>query len=285
MLCSVFDCKNKWVEKSHISFHCFPKDPKRAALWLRNLNMVEFKPKKYSRICSEHFTPGCFNRTLSFVRLRENVEPTIRRPFPLSPEEEASRTLSKCKAPKESSSIKKPKSSNSLEHLHVPLLEEFNIVKVDHSYCLPSAELIKQKLQMQTDNIVELWTQTEKNRRNSNIMSKRLNEFGDIFKDSKFQGLMSEEARAVLDTMSDMPKELDEGNHSPPPEQDIPKPQYPPELRAFALTLSLYSSNAYEFARDIYDLDLPSLSVIQNWYSSIENESEAPTDSKDPLEI
>jgi len=36
-----------------------------------------FKPTKYSSICSEHFTPDCFKRECNNKLLKENAVPTI----------------------------------------------------------------------------------------------------------------------------------------------------------------------------------------------------------------
>ncbi|XP_071749625.1 uncharacterized protein [Lepeophtheirus salmonis] len=47
---------------------------------------------------------------------------------------------------------------------------------------------------------------------------------------------------------------------------------YSPELRAFALTLSFYSTKAYSYARKTFDLCLPSLSTIRNWYSNVDSD-------------
>ena len=37
---------------------------------------------------------------------------------------------------------------------------------------------------------------------------------------------------------------------------------YPPELRSFALTLTFYSTKAYNYVRKSFDLGLPHVSVI-----------------------
>lgn len=47
---------------------------------------------------------------------------------------------------------------------------------------------------------------------------------------------------------------------------------YPPEMRAFALTLHFYSAKAYRYVRKSFALSLPHTSVIRRWYSGINGE-------------
>ncbi|KAL3189847.1 hypothetical protein MRX96_020867 [Rhipicephalus microplus] len=51
------------------------------------------------------------------------------------------------------------------------------------------------------------------------------------------------------------------------------KGKYPPELRAFALTLHFYSPAAYEYVRSKFNEALPSQRTLRGWYKSIQ---EAP---------
>jgi len=45
--------------------------------WLINMRRDKFTPVKSSRLCSEHFTEECFDRTGQTVRLRDNAVPTV----------------------------------------------------------------------------------------------------------------------------------------------------------------------------------------------------------------
>ena len=49
----------------------------------------------------------------------------------------------------------------------------------------------------------------------------------------------------------------------------ICRKKYPPELRAFALTLQFYSTKAYNFVRKHFNLALPHPAAIRRWYQSI----------------
>jgi len=44
---------------------------------------------------------------------------------------------------------------------------------------------------------------------------------------------------------------------------------YPPELRAFALTLQFYSSKAYDYVRQIFNKCLPHPQTISSWYKCL----------------
>ena len=55
---------------------------------------------------------------------------------------------------------------------------------------------------------------------------------------------------------------------------------YPPELRAFAMTLKFYSTKAYNYVRDSFDLGLPHVSIIWRWCDSVNVE---PGFTKDVL--
>ena len=56
----------------------FPlSNPERCQKWVRNLRRQDFKPSRYTVLCSAHFEASCFDRTGQTVRLREDAEPTI----------------------------------------------------------------------------------------------------------------------------------------------------------------------------------------------------------------
>lgn len=57
---------------------------------------------------------------------------------------------------------------------------------------------------------------------------------------------------------------------------------YSPFIRAFAITLHFYSPRAYSYVRSVFNRNLPSVSTIRNWFSSING---APGFSQEALEI
>lgn len=61
-----------------IRFLRFPKDPELRIKWVQAVKRKDWEPTKYSYLCSNHFAEPDFDRTsLCYVRLRENVFPTI----------------------------------------------------------------------------------------------------------------------------------------------------------------------------------------------------------------
>ena len=61
--CCVVDCHN-YESTGNVSFHRFPiRDPEQRELWIKAVNRINpdktpWKPTKYDRICSVHFTDG-----------------------------------------------------------------------------------------------------------------------------------------------------------------------------------------------------------------------------------
>lgn len=45
--------------------------------------------------------------------------------------------------------------------------------------------------------------------------------------------------------------------------------KYTEEVKAFALTLQLYSNKAYEYVRKIFNLSLPHPRTLRSWYTKV----------------
>ena len=59
-----FDCNNDSRFTTGISYHCFPSDPSIREQWLAKISRADLVISKHSRLCSEHFTPDCYERDL-----------------------------------------------------------------------------------------------------------------------------------------------------------------------------------------------------------------------------
>jgi len=46
-------------------------NPDRVKAWEHAMHRINFRATKWSRVCSKHFTPDCFDRSGQTVRLRE----------------------------------------------------------------------------------------------------------------------------------------------------------------------------------------------------------------------
>ncbi|KAE8632539.1 hypothetical protein XENTR_v10001571 [Xenopus tropicalis] len=76
--CSAYGCKNRYDKDKPISFHKFPlKRPLLCRKWEAAVRRADFKPTKYSSICSDHFTADCFKRECNNKLLKDNAVPTI----------------------------------------------------------------------------------------------------------------------------------------------------------------------------------------------------------------
>ena len=100
---------------------------------------------------------------------------------------------------------------------------------------------------------------------------RKINSLRDVIKELKKSCNLSESAETHLNNIMDgipraimtrLSKNLRSGKTS--------REKYPSELRQFALTLSFYSSKAYEFVRKTFAFGLPDQSTIRKWATSID---------------
>ncbi|XP_030640807.1 THAP domain-containing protein 1 [Chanos chanos] len=76
--CSAYGCKNRYHKDKNISFHKFPlARPDVCGKWVAAMRRKNFKPTKYSNICSQHFTKDCFKRECNNRVLKENAVPSL----------------------------------------------------------------------------------------------------------------------------------------------------------------------------------------------------------------
>ncbi|XP_026098670.1 uncharacterized protein LOC113069810 isoform X3 [Carassius auratus] len=76
--CSAYGCKNRYHKDKNISFHKFPLTrPDICGKWLAAIKRRNFKPTKYSNICSQHFTRDCFKRECNNRVLKDNAVPSL----------------------------------------------------------------------------------------------------------------------------------------------------------------------------------------------------------------
>ncbi|RXG67097.1 THAP domain-containing protein 1 [Armadillidium vulgare] len=107
--CSAINCSNKSTLNCGKSFFRFPLTNKKLTkIWGMKMKHWKFYPCKFSKICSDHFTPDCINPGVGFGKptLKQNAIPTI---FNFSPssklkkrkEQEYFETKSKISSPKQ----------------------------------------------------------------------------------------------------------------------------------------------------------------------------------------
>ncbi|XP_051956799.1 THAP domain-containing protein 1 [Xyrauchen texanus] len=76
--CSAYGCKNRYHKDQNISFHKFPlARPDVCGKWVAAIKRRNFKPTKYSNICSQHFPKDCFKRECNNRVLKDNAVPSL----------------------------------------------------------------------------------------------------------------------------------------------------------------------------------------------------------------
>lgn len=59
--CAAYNCVERRLNGSDISFHTFPKNDKLKKQWIIAIRRKNYKPGKSAKICSKHFTPDSFD--------------------------------------------------------------------------------------------------------------------------------------------------------------------------------------------------------------------------------
>ena len=153
-------------------------------------------------------------------------------------------------------------------------------VNQEHSYgTFESPRRLKRRIDDLVDKVECLTKKVKLFKQKARRLARKVDTLTSVVDDLKANNLVSSGCAELLEsTFSAVPRELmkrlvsQKANKSPG--------AYPPELRAFAMTLKFYSTKAYNYVRESFDLGLPHVSVIRRWYSSVDGE---PGFTKDAL--
>ncbi|KAL3186990.1 hypothetical protein MRX96_026087 [Rhipicephalus microplus] len=129
----------------------------------------------------------------------------------------------------------------------------------------PTKQFYKDKVLSSQEEITQLKKKVKTLQQTKRRLVKRNESAQEIIKEIREQKLLSEEGSHVFSSVfSDDIQQLlcRVGNEQ--------KGKYPPELRAFALTLHFYSPDAYEYVRSKFNEALPSQRTLRGWYKSIQ---------------
>ncbi|KAH8034776.1 hypothetical protein HPB51_002190 [Rhipicephalus microplus] len=129
----------------------------------------------------------------------------------------------------------------------------------------PTKQFYKDKVLSSQEEITQLKKKVKTLQQTKRRLVKRNESAQEIIKEIREQKLLSEEGSHVFSSVfSDDIQQLlcRVGNEQ--------KGKYPPELRAFALTLHFYSPAAYEYVRSKFNEALPSQRTLRGWYKSIQ---------------
>jgi hypothetical protein len=143
-------------------------------------------------------------------------------------------------------------------------------IAVEHSYVTyESPRKLKRKLNITSDKFFSLRKKLKIERQRTHRLKKRVTSLQTVVDNLHKQNLVNDTCVELLEgTYSGVPLAvmkrivLRKG-------KTVTHKAYPPELRAFALTLQFYSTKVYNYVRQHFSLALPSLSAIKRWYQSV----------------
>ncbi len=215
--------------------------------------MENFSPKNWSRICSIHFSDNCFKANRTRKILKEDAVPEI---FPTFPSH-----LKKKKNPR------KPPPERSAKSLYA-VNSDFskNSIHHDHPYALPSQNDLKRKLEISFEENSQL-------KKRIKLLEAKIASLNDIITELKEKNLINDEVGTILEQASlKVPAEIFERLSCSKPGSEQTKACYSKELKAFAVTLQFYSSKAYNYVRNTFNMCLPHENTVRRWYTAVDAE-------------
>ena len=153
-------------------------------------------------------------------------------------------------------------------------------VNDEHSYGMSkSPRRLKKRIDDLVDKVECLTKKVKLCQQKAGRLARKVDTLTSVVDDLKANNLVSSGCAELLEsTFSAVPRELMKRLVSQKASKN--PGAYPPELRAFAMTLKFYSTKAYNYVRESFDLGLPHVSVIRRWCSSVDGE---PGFTKDAL--
>ncbi|KAH7964307.1 hypothetical protein HPB51_027453 [Rhipicephalus microplus] len=240
--CVAFSCTNRAKQKPGITFHVFPKDKTLRDAWQRAVRRDGWEPKNADVLCSEHFEANCFDRTGQTTRLRPGSIPTIFPAFRAHLQKPAKR---KREAPKCRTALS-------------PVVSAEAAVEMPSEPSSPAKDWYRSKAEESAQEVLQLKKKVKTLQQSKRRLSKRCDASENLIKELKERKLLSEKDLEVFEaTFSPEIQQLLVRAH------EKTNKMYPPELRAFALTLHYYSAAAYEYVRSKFNNALPSQRTLQ----------------------
>jgi hypothetical protein len=146
------------------------------------------------------------------------------------------------------------------------------LVSSEHSYAIAeSPRKLKRHIRDLDSRLENCKKKLKATRQRTRQLSKKVNSLNDVVTALKKKNLVSDNCISVLEkcfsgaTLQLILRQLAKNK-----QMSFSDKQYPPELRAFALTLNFYSAKAYSFVRDTFNLCLPHPATISKWYRSVD---------------
>ncbi|XP_036383748.1 THAP domain-containing protein 1-like [Megalops cyprinoides] len=163
--CSAYGCRNRYHKDKNISFHKFPlARPDICRKWVAAMKRNNFKPTKYSNICSQHFTKDCFKQECNNRVLKENAVPSLFSRFDEEKERSEDLELQEVAFPSALSlpSADQMEAQQPQQHqnmvemvLHPALLSSMSI-SCDHNYTVEDTVQQKKRIQQLEEQVEKL---------------------------------------------------------------------------------------------------------------------------------
>ena len=145
-------------------------------------------------------------------------------------------------------------------------------VSTDHCYSVKESP---RKLKRESVHLQEKLESTNKKlkvtQQAARRLTKKVESLEDVISALKQKNLVSDNCADVLEKcLSGTSLQLVLRQLAKHKQVQLGDRQYPPELRAFALTLNFYSAKAYSFVRETFELCLPHPKTLSKWYRSVD---------------
>ncbi|KAH7985097.1 hypothetical protein HPB51_026880 [Rhipicephalus microplus] len=132
----------------------------------------------------------------------------------------------------------------------------------------PAKDWYRSKAEESAQEVLQLKKKVKTLQQSKRRLSKRCDASENLIKELKERKLLSEKGLEVFEaTFSPEIQQLLVRAH------EKTNKMYPPELRAFALTLHYYSVAAYEYVRSKFNNALPSQRTLREWYKSVNGDT------------
>ncbi|XP_077578049.1 THAP domain-containing protein 6-like isoform X2 [Stigmatopora nigra] len=249
----------------------FPKERRIRRQWEAALRRKKFVASDHSVVCSAHFKPEDFDRTGQTVRLRIGATPSIFS-FPTDVTRPESKQSKQMQEPIDLS-LPVPKLNThvaSNEHDDPRIRNETNNDyqyhhTSDHAYTLPSAAILRKRLDEALDRIECIERESRKAKVRESMSNETMRRLIDELKEKK---LINEELKDRLDLYSGLNLDvLAKKSH-----------EYSKDQREFALTLHLHGPKVYHYLRETLQLPLPHSKTLQKWMQQQPNDMTIPDD-------
>lgn len=149
--------------------------------------------------------------------------------------------------------------------------QTFNI-SCDHGYAtVDSPRKLKRKMDETVDSLEKCKKQLKTEKQKTRRLKQKVSSLKSVVDSLREKNLISTNCAEMLESnFGAVPREIFERILD---KKEGRNPgQYPEELKAFAMTLQFYSTKAYEYVRETFDMGLPHPSHIRSWYSEIDGD-------------